>query len=175
MGVLDMRIDIGEWQIRSFCPDDAPALAKYLNNRDVWINMGDRFPFPFSRDDADAWIQEVMQQNPETIFAIASPTEAVGAIGVLLQGDVHRSSAEVGYWLGEPFWGLGIATKSLQALIEYAFAEFELARLYAHVFEWNPASARVLEKVGFTYEGRLRKSATKDGQVIDQFLYAIVR
>ena len=170
-----MRIEIGEWQIRSFRPDDAPALTKYANNRNVWLNLSDRYPLPYRRDDAVAWIQEAMQQSPETMFAIASATEAIGGIGLDLQSDVYRRSAEVGYWLGEPFWGLGIATKSLQALTEYAFAEFDLIRLYAHVFEWNPASARVLEKVGYKYEGRLRKSITKDGQAIDQSLYAIVR
>lgn len=74
--------------------------------------------------------------------------------------DVHRKTAEVGYWLGEPFWGQGIATTTLGALTEYAFANFDLARLEAAVYEWNPASARVLEKCGCVLEGRLRKSVT---------------
>ena len=116
-----------------------------------------------------------MQQSPETIFAIASADEAIGCIGMLPQNDVARLSAEVGYWLGEPFWGRGIATAALKALTEHAFTEFDLVRLYATVMEWNPASARVLEKAGYEYEGLMRKSAVKDGQVIDQWLYAIVR
>lgn len=170
-----MKIDIGESQIRSFCPDDAAALTKYANNRNVWINLSDRQPFPYRREDAEAWIQETMQREPETIFAIASATEAIGGIGLELQSDVYRRSAEVGYWLAEPFWGRGIATGVLQALTKYAFSEFDLMRIYAYVYEWNPASARVLEKAGFGYEGRLRKSVTKDGRTIDQLLYALVR
>ena len=88
---------------------------------------------------------------------------------------MYRRTAEVGYWLGEPFWGQGIATHALQAFTEYAFATFDLVRLQAFVKEWNPASARVLEKCGFTLEGRLRKNVTKDGKTVDQLLYALVR
>ena len=170
-----MRIEFGEWQIRSFRTQDAPALAKYGNNRAVWRNIWDQHPYPYGIEDADEWIQYAMQQSPETIFAIASPREAIGCIGMLPQGDVARLSAEVGYWLGEPFWGRGIATGALKALTEYAFAELDLVRLYATVMEWNPPSARVLEKAGYSYEGLMRKSAIKDGQVVDQWLYAIVR
>ena len=169
-----MQIDLGEWQIRSFRPGDAAAIAKYANNRRVWLNLRDRFPHPYFREHAEAWITQCLRQAPETSFAIASAEEAVGGIGLTPQEDVHRHSAEVGYWLGEPFWGRGIATSALRAVTEYAFAEFELVRLYAYVFEWNRASARVLEKAGYTYEGRLRKSAIKDGKSIDQLLYALV-
>lgn len=168
-------IEFGEWQLRSLEPADAPSLARHANNRAIWRNVRDRFPHPYTLADAEAWIRLAMDQQPETIFAIASDAEAFGCIGFELQSDVHRRSAEVGYWLGEPFWGQGIATGALKTLTEYAFAEFGLVRLYAHVYEWNPASARVLEKAGFAYEGCLRKSVTKDGQTIDQWLYAMVR
>ena len=170
-----MRIEFGEWQIRSFEPEDAPALAKYADNRKVWWNLRDAFPSPFKVEHAEAWIQLAIGQEPETNFAIASDTEVIGAIIVALQSAPHHRSAQVGYWLGEPFWGRGIATATLQAITKYAFLEFDLVRIYAHVYEWNPASARVLEKAGFQYEGRLRKSVIKDGQIIDQWLYAIVR
>lgn len=170
-----MRIELGEWQIRSFRPEDAPALARYGNNRAIWRNIWDQHPYPYSLADAEEWIAHAMQQEPETIFAIASADEAIGCIGMLPQSDVARLSAEVGYWLGEPFWNLGITTHALKALTEYAFSELGLVRLYATVMEWNPASAWVLEKAGYQYEGRLRKSAIKDGQIIDQFLYAMVR
>ena len=170
-----MQIEFGEWMIRSFRPEDAPALAKYGNNRAVWRNIWDQHPYPYGMADAEEWIAYAMQQEPETIFAIASADEAVGCIGMLPQGDVARLSAEVGYWLGEPFWNLGITTGALKTLTEYAFSELGLVRLYATVMEWNPASARVLEKAGYQYEGLLRKSAFKDGQIIDQWLYAIVR
>ncbi len=170
-----MQIRFGAWQIRSFRPDDAPALAKYGNNRAVWRNIWDLHPYPYRISDAVDWIQHAMQQDPETIFAIASADEAIGCIGMLPQDDVARLSAEVGYWLGEPFWNRGIATEALNALTEYAFSELGLVRLYATVMEWNPASARVLEIEGYQYEGLLRKSAIKDGRIIDQWLYSIVR
>lgn len=170
-----MRIELGEWQIRSFRLEDAPALARYGNSRAVWRNIWDQHPFPYRIEDAQEWIHYAAQQDPETIFAIASSTETIGCIGMLLQSDVARLSAEVGYWLGEPFWGRGIATGALEAFTKYVFAEFDLVRLYATVMEWNPASASVLEKAGYQYEGLMRKSAVKDGQVIDQWLYAIVR
>lgn len=163
-----MLIEFGEWQIRSFRPGDAPALAKYANNRKVWRNLRDRFPHPYHLQHAEVWIDLAAAQTPETNFAI-------GGIGLELHRDVHRRSANVGYWLGEPYWGRGIATGALRAFTEYAFGEFDLVRIDANVYEWNPASARVLEKAGYEYEGRLRKSITKDGQTIDQWLYAIVR
>ena len=170
-----MKIEFGQWQMRSFHPEDAPALAKYGNNRAVWRNIWDQHPYPYTIADAEEWIAYAMQQEPETIFAIASAGEAIGCIGMLPQSDLARLSAEVGYWLGEPFWNLGITTAALKALTEYAFTDLGLVRLYATVMEWNPASARVLEKAGYEYEGLLRKSAIKDGQIIDQRLYAKVR
>ena len=170
-----MQIRFGEWQLRSFQPEDAPALAKYGNNRAIWRNLWDRHPYPYGIEDAEEWIQFAMGQEPETVFAIASADEAIGCIGMLPQDDVARISAEVGYWLGEPFWNHGIATGALRALTEYAFSELGLIRLYATVMEWNPGSTRVLEKAGYQYEGLLRKSVIKDGQIIDQWLYAMVR
>ncbi len=170
-----MRIEFGQWQIRSLQPSDAPALAKYGNNRAIWRNLWDRHPYPYGIEDAEEWIQFAMGQEPETIFAIASADEAIGCIGMLPQTDVARLSAEVGYWLGEPFRNRGIATGALRALAEYAFTELGMVRLYATVMEWNPASARVLEKAGYQYEGLLRKSIIKDGKILDQWLYAIVR
>jgi RimJ/RimL family protein N-acetyltransferase len=170
-----MRIEFGEWRIRSFHHDDATASARYANNRAVWRNLRDRFPHPYRYEDAVSRIRHAAGPTPESNFAIASATEAIGGIGLELHDDVHRRSANVGYWLGEPFWGRGIATGALLALTEYAFEEFELVRLYAYVYEWNPASARVLEKAGYEYEGRMRKNVAKDGQTIDQWLYAMVR
>src|SRR5688500_2852278 len=112
--------------------------------------------------------------SPENSFAIAVDDEAVGGIGFTVQHDVARRSAEIGYWLGEEFWGRGITTEALVAVTDYAFRHYALCRLYAHVFEWNHASARVLEKAGYEFEGRLKKSVTKNGQTIDQLMYAII-
>ena len=170
-----MRIDIGEWQVRSFYLEDAEALAKYANNRNVWLNLRDAHPYPYRLEDAVYWLRMATRQWPEVHFAIASADEAIGYIGLGPQTDVFYRSAEIGYWLGEPFWGRGIATAALQALTEYAFFQFNLIRLYAYVNVTNPASVRVLEKAGYQREGRLRKNVIKDGQVVDQFVYAKVK
>ena len=170
-----MSIEVGEWQIRSFQTQDAEALARYANNRNVSRNLRDAFPYPYTIAHAETWISFAEQQSTETDFAIADATELIGGIGLRLQRDVHRRSGEVGYWLGEPFWGRGVATACLRAFTEYAFLRFDLVRIYGYVYEWNRASARVMEKAGYVCEGRLRKSVVKEGQVMDQFLYAITR
>ena len=170
-----MRIDIGKWEIRSLTMGDVPSIARYADNLQVSANMRDTFPSPYTLSDAEAWVGFAMGQDPEVSFAIASPKEAIGGIGLRLQEDVHRRSAEVGYWLGELFWGRGIATAALKALSEYAFAEFSPVRLYGYVYESNPASCRVMEKAGFVFEGCLRRSIFKRGRIMDQFLYARVR
>ncbi len=170
-----MEITFGTWKLRSWSSDDVHALAKYANNRNVWINLRDRFPHPYGENDAEDWIRHVHERDLETHFAIASSDEAIGGIGLELQGDVAKRSAEMGYWLGEPFWGQGIATMAVAALVEWAFATFDLVRIYAEVFEWNAASARVLEKNGFVLEGRKRQSVTKDGKTIDELMYALIK
>ena len=112
--------------------------------------------------------------QPETGFAITIGQEAVGGIGFNQQRDIERVSAEIGYWLGESLWGRGIATEALAAVTQYAIEHHKLTRVFAVTFVSNPASCRVLEKAGYVLEGRLRRSAVKDGVVIDQLQYAIV-
>jgi RimJ/RimL family protein N-acetyltransferase len=161
--------------VRSWEWRDREAIVRQANNRNVWINLRDRFPHPYTHADARNWLDSVVGISPETNFAIAVDDEAVGGIGFTVQPDVGVRSAEIGYWLGEEFWGRGIATEALIAVTDYAFKNYDLCRLYAHVFEWNPGSARVLEKAGYEFEGRLKKSVTKNGQTIDQLMYAMVR
>lgn len=170
-----MELEIGEWKIRSLTLADAPAIAAHADNRKIWLNVRDQLPHPYSEGDAKTWIRQVHDSEPETTFAIASDEEAIGAIGFIPQGDVYRKSAEIGYWLGEAFWGQGITTRAVRTLTEYAFKNFDLNRLYAGVFEWNPASVRVLEKAGYTLEGRRRQGVVKDGRLIDELMYGFVR
>jgi ribosomal-protein-alanine N-acetyltransferase len=170
-----VELSLGIWKIRSWQPEDEPALVKYANNRNVWINLRDSFPYPYTSDDARSWLRSVRKQNPETAFAIASPDEALGGIGLHLNRDVFKRSAELGYWLGEPFWNRGIATRAVVEFTKYAFANFDLVRMYAGVFEWNIASMRVLEKAGYTMEARHRKTVIKDGKIIDQIIYVTFR
>ena len=170
-----MYVELTVASVRSWKWSDVEAIVRHANNRNVWINLRDRFPYPYTASDARRWLESVVGFQPETNFAIAVGDEAVGGIGFSIQYDVAHRSAEIGYWLGEEVWGRGIATDALLAVTDYAFANFDLCRLYANVFAWNPASARVLEKAGYSFEGRLKRSVTKDGQTIDQLIYAIIR
>ena len=167
-----MEIELPSCVVRSWTWKDCDALVHHANNRNIWINLRDRFPYPYTREDGKRWLEIATEIKPETNFAIAVQGEAIGAIGFSIQSDVGYRSAEIGYWLGEGFWGRGIATQALRAVTDYAFEHYDLCRLYAHVFEWNIASARVLEKAGYTLEARLKKSVTKDERTIDQLLYA---
>ena len=170
-----MKIDIGQWQVRSYRISDLRSLVKYANNKNVSINLTDRFPYPYRERDARRWLQFVTAHEPETNFAIASEDEVIGGIGFELKDDIYRLTAEIGYWVGEPFWGKGIATEAVKAVTQYAFEHFGLERIYANVFESNPASARVLEKAGYTQEGLLRKAVIKDGVIMDLLIYARLR
>ena len=165
-----------KFSLRPFRDGDEDSLVRYADNRNIWINLRDHFPNPYTMDDAKWWINRVKDASPVLSFAIASESdEVIGGIGLVLGEANARKSAEVGYWLGEPFWGHGIMTVALGMLVDYAFENFDLVRLSAYVLEYNPGSARVLEKAGFTREGVLRKACIKDGKVVDEFLYALVR
>ncbi len=150
-------------------------MVRYANNYNVWRTLRDTFPHPYSAAHADRWIQTATSTSPPTQLAIEVQNDAVGGIGLRLGQDVYRRTAELGYWLGEPFWGRGIMTEAVQAFTEYAFATFDLCRIAARVFEGNTSSQRVLDKAGFRLEGRCRKAAVKEQHVLDEFLYAIVR
>jgi RimJ/RimL family protein N-acetyltransferase len=170
-----MELKHENFTIRNWQAGDETSLAHHANNRKIWRNVRDRFPHPYTLEDASWWVGFANSETPATNFAIEVEGAAVGGIGLLLRDDIYRLSAEIGYWLGEEFWGRGIVAGAVRALTDYAFASFDLCRIYAEVFEWNPASMRVLEKAGFQFEGRLRKSVVKDGQVIDACIYALVR
>ena len=145
---------------------DEDSLVRHADDRDVWINLRDRFPHPYTRDDARAWLRLVADSTPETNFAVAVAGEAVGGIGITLQDDVSRRSAEIGYWLGRSYWGRGIATAAVRVLTDWAFAHSTCAGYTQALRTWYPASARVLEKAGYVLEGRLGRSVTKDGRTI---------
>lgn len=164
-----------DWCVRSFDPADAEAIAKYANNRRISITLRDSFPYPYTAHDAKRWLRAVRRHQPESGWAIASSREVIGGIGIHLQPDIYRRSAELGYWVGEPFWGKGIATAAVKAVVGHAFTNFDVVRLFAGVFEGNVASARVLEKAGFTLESRMRTSVTKEGRLLDQWMYVILR
>jgi RimJ/RimL family protein N-acetyltransferase len=153
---------------------DVASLVAQANNRKIWINLRDRFPHPYTTRHGRTFLSMARKMTPETFFAIAVDGEAVGGIGLVLQHDVDRMSAEVGYWLGEPFWGRGIMTEALVAVTHYSIERYDLTRLFAVPFAYNTASCRVLEKAGYELEARLRRSAIKDGNIVDQFQYAFI-
>jgi ribosomal-protein-alanine N-acetyltransferase len=167
---------VGEMTLRSWSRSDLGALVRYANNRNVWLNLRNLFPHPYTPADAQKWIERCEASSwPTQHFAIELNQEAIGGIGCELLGDVHCKTAEIGYWLGEPFWGRGIATDAVKQMTEYAFTTFDLERLQATVFGWNAASARVLEKAAYQLEGRLHQSIFKDGRLTDSLLYARLR
>ncbi len=170
-----MRIELSQAVLRPWRQDDAASLVQQANNRRVAHNLRDAFPHPYTAEDATNWVAIANVAEPLRHFAIAVDGAAVGGIGLVIKDDVHRRSAEVGYWLGEAYWGRGIATEALRAISDYAFATFDLIRLFAGVFDWNPASARVLEKAGFEFEARHRRAITKGDRTGDELLYVLLR
>ena len=169
-----MELNCGTCKIRSWRPEDAQPLVCHADNVNVWRNLRDRFPHPYTREEAQWWLTHAVSSEPETDFAIVFGGEAVGGIGFTLGSDVERHSAEVGYWLGETLWGRGIATAALRAATPWAISMFGLRRVFAVPFSDNIGSIRVLEKAAFVKEGVMRCAAVKDGQIKDQVLYAFV-
>jgi RimJ/RimL family protein N-acetyltransferase len=170
-----MKIRFSDYMIRSWKMDDAPAIVKYANNKKIWRNPRDAFPHPYALSDAEDFLNKVTAHDPEYVFAISTGTEPIGGIGMVIGEDVHRYAAELGYWLAEPYWNQGIMTQAVKRIVEYAFTNLNLYRIYAEPYEGNNASMRVLEKAGFQYEGRLRTSVCKNGKLLDQLLYAKVK
>jgi RimJ/RimL family protein N-acetyltransferase len=171
---LAMLLKLATCIVRSWQTSDSESLVKYANNRDIWKNLRDAFPHPYTKHHAREFIRAVRQREPETTFAIVVDGEAAGSIGFVLHADVERVSAEIGYWLAEPLWGRGITTDALKGLTDYAIATHGLTRIYALPFAWNAPSCRVLEKAGYVLEARLCRSAIKDGQITDQMQYAFI-
>lgn len=158
--------------LRPWRDDDAPAMAKHFDNRNIWLNLRDEFPQPYTLDVARERLARKMARPPGTDLAIEVDGEAVGSIGLTLQGDVYRHTASITYYLGESYWGRGIVTEAVGAFTAHAFAHFDLARIEARVFARNVASARVLERNGYVLEGRFRNQIVKDGETLDGLLYA---
>ena len=170
-----MKIDFDSYHIRSFSNKDIRSMVRHANNPRIAANLRNRFPHPYTVDDAEKWLEYVKSKKPETNFAIATPSEAIGGIGFELMDDVHYQTAELGYWIGEDYWGRGIMTAAVTVFTEYAFRNYDLIRIFAAVFESNPASVRVVEKAGYTFEGRLRRSVNKNGRILDELMYAKVK
>ncbi len=173
-GRFAVELDCGKCKIRSWHTKDAESIVRHANNRKIWLNLRDRFPHPYTLADAENWIKSARSARAETSFAVDVSSEAVGGIGFEIKTDVERYSAEVGYWLGEGFWGQGICTAALKTITPYGIKTYHLNRIFALPFTGNPGSIRVLEKAGYRRECIMRRSAFKDGRFVDQVLYAFV-
>jgi len=170
-----MLLDLGELRIRDWRRDDLESLVRHANNPKIAANLRDQFPHPYSRREGIEYLNYVRASKLPLNFAIEFGGEAIGGLGFKQGIDIGRLSLEMGYWLGEPFWGRGITTRAVTASSDWAFDHYNVVRIFALVFATNLASMRVLEKSGFQSEGLLRRSAIKNGVVLDQMLFAKVR
>ena len=159
-------------RLRPWTTGDYESLVHYANNRAVWRNLTDLFPHPYTHRDAVEWVRIANEPAPGIHLAIEFREEAIGGIGVIACSGTGHHTGQFGYWLGEPHGGKGMATLCARTLRDYAFSSGRFRRLEASVFAWNPASMRVLEKVGFVRERVLRNNAFKDGELIDTVIYA---
>ena len=161
--------------IRQWTENDLASLVLHANNINVWNNLRNYFPYPYTEDAGRLWLEKTIGATPIVNFAIDLDGEAIGGIGLILNSDVYVMSVEIGYWLGEAHWGKGIGTEAVRQMIEYTFYYFDVIRLYAEVFETNKASMRVLEKNGFYLEGVRRKAVLKNAVVMDDYIWVKLR
>ena len=161
--------------LREWALTDEASLIKYGNNFKVSQYLADRFPHPYTINDAQNWLNYVITMQPVVNLVIDINGEAAGGIGIELKQHERRKTAHLGYWLGEPFWGKGIMPQATNLLVNYAFDNFDIARIETVVYHPNTASMRVLEKCGFVKEGVGKKAIFKNGEFYDEHVYALVR
>jgi RimJ/RimL family protein N-acetyltransferase len=159
-------------KLRQFEDEDACSVATLCNNKKIWDNLRDFLPHPYTEKHAQEFIRTCRGEDPQVTFAIEYKGDFAGCIGLVKQTDIYKLTAEVGYWIGEPYWGLGIATQSVNLIVDYGFNQLGLVRVYTGVFDYNTASQRVLEKAGFRLEGISEKSVLKNGKICNEYRYA---
>jgi len=166
-----------DFTLRPFCMNDAASIQLYANNPRIAKNMRDGFAYPFTENHAAALIKSLTKAPIDRVLAraICMDDLAVGSIGVFLGENVYRKTADIAYWLGEPFWGQGVMSRAIASLCSLAFNTFDIVRIQAEPFAQNLASHRALEKAGFTLEGIFRNRVFKDGCIQDAHLYALLR
>jgi RimJ/RimL family protein N-acetyltransferase len=157
--------------LREFTPDDKYRLAELANNPKIAMNLRDGFPNPYTVTDAENFLEKFAVQDSALVLAIEYMSEYVGNIGLHKGTDVYRKSAEIGYFLGEPYWNLGIMPKAVNLICDYGFKNLDIIRIHAGIFEFNPASMRVLEKCGFKREAVREKAVFKQGKVWNEMVY----
>jgi RimJ/RimL family protein N-acetyltransferase len=164
-----------DFKLRPWTMEDLDSLVRHANNFNIAKNMTDSFPHPYSEENGKGFIAFATKDDPIHIFAIEVDGEAVGGIGLHPQADIHRKNLELGYWLSEKYWGLGIVPRAIKQMVEFGFNTYDVSRIFARPYGTNLASQRVLEKSGFVLEGRFEKSLFKNGEYVDELVYAVRR
>ena len=164
-----MNCKIRRWEL-----SDARDLATALSNKKIQDNLRDGLPYPYTEQDGKEFISAMLAANENDTFAFAITVngKVIGSIGAFRQGNIHRQTAELGYYIAEEYWGKGIMTEAVKQLCDYVFSNTDIIRIYAEPFAYNIGSCRVLEKAGFQYEGTLRSNALKNGNVFDMKMYS---
>lgn len=165
----------GDVRIRELIDSDLVKLSEYADNEKVSINLRDAFPKPYTLKDAENFKKMIDSQNPKIFFAIEFQGEYVGNISLSVGDDVYRKSAEIGYFIGEPFWNKGIATKAVSLITNWGFENLDIVRIHTGIFEFNKSSQRVLEKCGYSKEVVLKKSVCKNSEIYDEIRYAKIK
>jgi ribosomal-protein-alanine N-acetyltransferase len=154
---------------------DSKTLTSLINNRKIWDNVRDHLPHPYTYKDADLFLQHNVDQVVQTNFAVIRDGEITGGIGYNPKDDVYKFTAEIGYWIGEPYWGQGLATEAIRLLVKKIREQSPLiVRVYAEVFDYNKASMRALEKNGFYLETMRRKGVVKNGVIRDDYIFVLL-
>ena len=164
-----------EFKIRPWSLCDLDNLVKYANNWNVAQNLTDKFPHPYTERSGKEFIEFAAKGDPIHLFAIDIGGRASGGIGIHPQDDIHRKNAELGYWLAEPFWGQGIISNAIKQVVDFAFSAYDINRVFARPFGTNIASQKVLEKNNFILEGRFDRVLLKNGEYLDELIYAVRR
>lgn len=166
-----------ECKIRKWRMEDAANLAAALNNKKIHDSLRDGLPLPYAVKDAEEYITSMLEADNYTTFAFAITVndEAVGSIGVFRKENIHSQTAEMGYYIAEPYWGRGIGTSAVKQVCDFIFSHTDIIRIFAEPFSHNAASCRILEKAGFAFEGTLRKNAVKNNAIIDMKMYSLLK
>lgn len=163
--------------IRAWELEDAENLAVALNDKAIMDNLRDGLPYPYTSEDARSFISSMLAAEPDTVYpyAIVAGDQAIGSIAVFRCGNIHRRTAELGYYLARPYWGQGIGTEAVKQISRFVFEHTDIVRIFAEPFATNAGSCRILEKAGYELEGVLRKNAVKNGEIIDMKMYSLVK
>jgi len=166
-----MELKGSAFTLRKWCLDDAASLQKHADHTSVSSFLLDRFPSPYTLDDAIAFINLKQNEHPVTNFAIVVAGEASGVIGVDMRQDIYSKTPLLGYWLSEQYRNKGIITEAIKLVTAYAFNNLDIICVQANVLGKNPASMRALEKAGYVKQGILVQSVIKGNEILDEHLY----